>query len=200
MVRVRRGYRHEVRKVANIRRHRAWRRPRLAIKYLLFSHELDNYTYELANEAELAAVVGEALGVPASLIARYVDELQADDALRNEINRRLIGLGRNRTMPYGRRLGWYAVVRHVRPAVVVETGIHDGLGSTVLLRALDRNGTGRLISFDIREGVGSLVPDDLDRDGPSSSATRSRRSRRSRSRSTCSCMTATTGTRMRWPS
>ena len=42
-------------------------------------------------------------------------------------------------MPYGRRLGWYAIVRHLKPSLLVETGIHDGLGSSVLLRAIERN-------------------------------------------------------------
>ena len=106
-------------------------------------------------------VVAAALRVPASVIAGYIDELQADDELRDEINRRLIGLGRNATMPYGRRVGWYAVARQRRPELIVETGIHDGLGSSVLLRALDRNGAGRLVSFDIRADVGVLVPDRL---------------------------------------
>jgi predicted O-methyltransferase YrrM len=56
-------------------------------------------------------------------------------------------------------------VRHLKPGLVVETGIHDGLGSTVLLRALEKNAAdgaeGSLISFDIDPAAGWLIPDEL---------------------------------------
>ena len=35
-------------------------------------------------------------------------------------------------MGYGRRLGWYALVRALKPRTVVETGADKGLGSCVL--------------------------------------------------------------------
>ena len=72
---------------------------------------------------------------------------------------------RNRSMPFGRRLGWYAIARIRRPRLIVETGVHDGLGSTALLRALERNAAdgfpGELVSIDIRRSVGWLIPDGL---------------------------------------
>jgi predicted O-methyltransferase YrrM len=40
---------------------------------------------------------------------------------------------------YGRRLGWYALVRATRPRVVVETGVDRGLGTAVIAAALMRN-------------------------------------------------------------
>jgi hypothetical protein len=53
-------------------------------------------------------------------------------------------------------------VRATRPRLVVETGVHDGLGSTVLLRALERNAReghhGRLVSFDPAASSGWLIP------------------------------------------
>ena len=63
--------------------------------------------------------------------------------------------------PFGKRVGWYALVRLLRPALVVETGVHDGLGALALLRALERNGQeghpGRLVSFDINPSAGWIV-------------------------------------------
>jgi hypothetical protein len=47
------------------------------------------------------------------------------------------------------RLLPYAIVREREPAVVVETGVLHGLSSLFLLRALERNGGGRLISIDL---------------------------------------------------
>ena len=42
-------------------------------------------------------------------------------------------------MGYGRRIGWYALVRALKPRTVVETGVDKGLGSCVLAAALLRN-------------------------------------------------------------
>jgi predicted O-methyltransferase YrrM len=55
----------------------------------------------------------------------------------------------------------YALVRIRKPSVVVETGIADGLSSRVLLTALAANGSGRLVSLDVRPGTGGLVPPEL---------------------------------------
>lgn len=70
-----------------------------------------------------------------------------------------------RTPRYGRRLGWYATVRATKPRLIVETGIHDGLGSVLLLRALQRNAEdghpGNLVSLDVKPDAGWLVGDDL---------------------------------------
>jgi hypothetical protein len=62
----------------------------------------------------------------------------------------------------------YVLVRAVRPAVVVETGVWQGLSSWTLLAALDANGSGELVSIDFppldpaqQVEVGHLVPDEL---------------------------------------
>jgi hypothetical protein len=137
-------------------------RPLDVLRYVLLDPELDNFTYPLANERELAAFVGQALGIPESQVQGYFEEVRRDPeltaGLRKASGRRL---DRKRTVHFGRRLGWYAAVRALAPAVVVETGIHEGLGSLLLLRALERNAEqgvdGRLISVDIDPGAGWLV-------------------------------------------
>lgn len=71
----------------------------------------------------------------------------------------------------------YLTVRLARPEVVVETGTFGGLLSSFILRALDDNGVGRLVSLDLPayqpieraidislpagHGPGFLIPDDL---------------------------------------
>ena len=134
-----------------------------AVRYLLFGRELDNFTYEIANEDELARFIGGGIGVSTADAARYIQELQVDHELRAAIRDALRGRDdRNRTMPYGRRLGWYAIVRARKPRIVVETGVHDGLGSAVLLRGLERNAMegheGSLVSFDVNGNSGWLIP------------------------------------------
>ena len=53
----------------------------------------------------------------------------------------------------------YALTRILRPEIVVETGVADGVSSELFLRAMARNGTGTLHSIDISPGVGSLITD-----------------------------------------
>jgi hypothetical protein len=154
-------------KVYVIRNYRLIQRaPIEAIRFMILGRELDNFTYEIANEGELARFLDEGVGIPTYDAAGYIAELQRDSDLKSAIETKLRGRSdRNRTMPYGRRLGWYAIVRARKPKLVVETGVHDGLGSAVLLRALERNADegvdGILVSFDISEQAGWLVPDSL---------------------------------------
>jgi hypothetical protein len=75
---------------------------------------------------------------------------------------------RRRPFALGRfRIHW-TLCRLLRPAVVVETGVHDGLSSAVILQALAANGGGRLVSIDLPsldlpagKTPGWLVPEEL---------------------------------------
>jgi predicted O-methyltransferase YrrM len=51
----------------------------------------------------------------------------------------------------------HAIVRQVRPHVMVETGVADGVSTAAVLAAMDTNGHGVLHSIDIADDVGSLV-------------------------------------------
>jgi predicted O-methyltransferase YrrM len=53
----------------------------------------------------------------------------------------------------------YLLVRLRRPEVVLETGVANGHSSFLWLRALERNGAGRLHSVDVRDDVGQLLED-----------------------------------------
>jgi hypothetical protein len=135
-------------------------RPWQALRYLLFDSETTNLTYEIENEDELAAVVAHGLGRSTAEIREYVREPAGDAQLVGDLRRALRKRAdRNDEPRFGRRLGWYAVVRALKPGLVVETGVHDGLGSALLLRALDRNESGRLLGFDTDAASGWLVPE-----------------------------------------
>jgi len=130
--------------------------PLRALRYILTDPEIDNFTYDLANVDDLAAWIGQAFGLLASDVLPYIREIEADTELHGELSKAL-----GRRVKFGRRVGWYCAVRIQRPELVVETGVHDGIGSSVLLRALERNGTGRLIGIDINPDAGWVVPDSL---------------------------------------
>ena len=164
---VRRATRNLGTKVRIVQSYRGLRRaPWSAIRYVLFDRELTNFTYEIGNLGELAAALGSALDVPPASIASFVDELALDTHLSAELAIRLASRrDRNRRMPFGRRLGWYAIVRVRKPRLVVETGVHDGLGSIAILLALQRNALegidGRLVSMDVNDQSGWLIPERL---------------------------------------
>lgn len=40
---------------------------------------------------------------------------------------------------FGRRVGWYAFIRLLKPRIVIETGIHQGVGACLITSALKRN-------------------------------------------------------------
>lgn len=130
------------------------------LPYVLLDPEPHNFTYEIANLQDLAYWVAEVSGVSVVVAKRLVAEPSGDVALRQRVRDATRGrwLWSKREPPFGKRLGWYALVRALRPRLIVETGVHDGLGSLLLLRALELNGDGgRLVSFDINPAAGWLV-------------------------------------------
>jgi Methyltransferase domain len=142
------------------------RRPGLAARYILLDPEVDNFTYELENPEELAPFLAAALGQPLDRVETFLAEAAHDPELNSELTRRVRWrFDTKRRLPLGRRVLWYATVRLLRPGLVIETGVQEGLGSLVLLRALERNrlegAPGRLISFDKLAGAGWLVPERL---------------------------------------
>jgi hypothetical protein len=113
----------------------------------------------------MAHTLALVLGAKPEAIQAYFDEVKSDTELR----RWVIDLSRNserrRTADpradFGRRIGWYATVRHTRPHVVVETGVDKGLGAILLCAALKRNVeegfSGKYYGTDIYLGAGYLL-------------------------------------------
>lgn len=140
--------------------------PLQAITFVLFDPELDNFTYDIANLDELGGFLATTLGLDKEMVVGYIRELEGDSAFRGELNARLrTRRDRKSVAKYGRRIGWYCIVRAMHPRVVVETGVHDGLGSSVLSQALYRNRQegheGQLYGIDINPKAGWLIPERL---------------------------------------
>ena len=139
--------------------------PLNSLRYVLLDPETHSYSFELGNVDELCQFLSEVTAASSEEIAGFVEEALTDPELTQGLRRRIRWrIDTKRVMPLGNRLLWYALVRVVKPSFVVETGIHDGLGSLMLLRALERNAQegpdGRLLSIDLDPGAGWLVPDD----------------------------------------
>ena len=65
---------------------------------------------------------------------------------------------------YGRRTGWYSLIRATRPKIVIETGVDRGLGTAVIAAALKRNDEegfpGLVYATDIVSTCGHLIPEE----------------------------------------
>jgi hypothetical protein len=142
--------------------------PLKALSYVLLDPEVGDFSYELRNEDEFARGLADALGVPHDRIRALFAEVRASPALTSDLRRATRWRpDMKRHIGFGPRLGWYAIVRETKPAVVVETGIKHGFGSLVLLEALRRNAAegheGRLLSADLDPEAGWVVPPSLQR-------------------------------------
>jgi predicted O-methyltransferase YrrM len=137
------------------------------------SKEHYNYTYDLEprNLKHMVAFLSAVSGCSTSEIERYVDEIVQDGELRAHILRLTEKSAEKYTadmqVRYGRRIGWYALVRAKKPKVVVETGVDKGLGSVVIAAALSRNASenhpGQLVAIDINPAAGYLLGDAYER-------------------------------------
>jgi predicted O-methyltransferase YrrM len=138
-----------------------------AFVWALRSREHYNYSYDLQplNLQYLASFVSVVTGRPFDEIESYLREIDSDQALKQHV------VSRNRQHKeryvadpearFGRRMGWYAMIRAAKPRLVVETGVDKGLGSVVLAAALMRNTaeghSGRLVALDINPNAGYLL-------------------------------------------
>jgi hypothetical protein len=143
-------------------------KPRLSelIYWAQRCRETSNFTYDLTelNLGQLAAWVSVIAGCSLNKASQWINELRQDESLRHHLNERTTiasdAITADLNMGYGRRLGWYALVRALKPRTVVETGVDKGLGSCVLAAALLRNRAeghpGRYLGTDINPQAGWL--------------------------------------------
>ena len=134
-----------------------------SIPWLFRSKEFANFTYDLtaANKEYLSWFVADICDVQVKEIRDYFNELETNSQLDAYIKTGLANHRRGNEIDhqafFGRRIGWYAIVRATKPSVVVETGTEKGLGSLVLAEALIKNGAGRLITIDMEPSSGLLL-------------------------------------------
>ena len=132
-------------------------------RWLFLSKEFANFTYDLkpANKEYLAWFVANVCQAPVAEIKSYLDELETNLELKIFINNQLRlhrrGNEIDREAYFGRRIGWYAIVRAMQPSLIVETGTEKGLGSLVLAEAILKNGKGKLITIDMEPSSGLLI-------------------------------------------
>jgi len=97
-------------------------------------------------------------------VESYFDEIENNADFKNSLKTKARSLSRSRelpiTIPLGRRIIWYVLVRIYKPKVIVETGTDKGLGSLVIQLAIEKNQIGKLYTLDIDEYSGSLFDEE----------------------------------------
>ena len=137
------------------------------LRWLFQSHEETNFTYDIpaSNRLYLEFTISVVTGKPLDLVQGYVLEIEEDEQLRTILR------NATRESPfrfvsdveprYGRRIGWYALARIIKPKVILETGVDKGLGAAILCAALMRNAAeghqGRYYGTDINHEAGWLL-------------------------------------------
>ena len=137
------------------------------VLWLFNSREHTNFTYHLTdlNRRYLAHFLGVVCNQSPEIMEGYLREVLEDEQLYAHICRLTRESPRSFLADdeprYARRIGWYAIVRAIKPAVVVETGVDKGLGSCVLTAALMKNRKeghlGNFYGTDINPKAGYLL-------------------------------------------
>ncbi len=137
------------------------------IKWGFSSREDTNFTYNLGSDnlLYLAQTVALVTKTDFSDIMEYINEAEANIELKNYISEKVqksdARAYSDKETRFGRRLGWYAFVRAMKPKVIVETGVDKGLGSVLLCAALEQNANeghlGRYYGTDINPDAGYLL-------------------------------------------
>lgn len=137
------------------------------VKWTINSKEDTNYTYHLTEDSKLNIAHAIAIATKAEVnqVIEYMDEAEADEELKNQILAAtkasdLTNFSDNEVR-FGKRLGWYAIARVMKPKVIIETGIDKGLGSILLSSAVLRNRAegypGAFYGTDINPKAGYLL-------------------------------------------
>jgi hypothetical protein len=133
-------------------------------RWVFRDSEDSNFYYDLEpkNEQYLVHLISNITGAPSSQVEIYLKEIKENIALRNRIEKSLIDSGypKNIQVRFGRRIGWYILIRILKPEVIVETGIDHGIGLSVICEAIQKNrmegSTGQYFGTDINPLAGKL--------------------------------------------
>lgn len=115
------------------------------LRWLVTSKEITNFTYDLEehNKCYLASIIADVTEQKYDSIMAYIKEVEQDSELRKHILDSIKKSGlefmADEDVRFGRRVGWYALTRALKPKIVIETGVDKGLGACVLTAALKKN-------------------------------------------------------------
>ncbi len=137
------------------------------VKWGFTSKEDTNFTYDLTgdNLVSLAQNIAIVTKKDVSHILAYFKEVEQNKDLFEHV---VLTTANSKEkvfadsgVRFGRRLGWYAFARAIKPKVIVETGVDKGMGAVLLCAALEKNilegFSGKYYGTDINSRAGYLL-------------------------------------------
>ena len=115
------------------------------LKWGMRSRETANYTYDLTeqNILYLAQTISVVTRIDSKKIIEYINAARNNEQLKEHIISATMKSPHKEyadlRVDFGRRLGWYAFARTLKPKIIVETGVDKGIGSVLLCSALLKN-------------------------------------------------------------
>ena len=137
-----------------------------ALHWVKLRTPLSNHYYDLDhfNLEEITYFLSQNFRISIEVVNEYLAEILDIKKIDSEIREQLPAGVR---YGFGRRIVWYAAIRILKPKVVVETGVHQGMGSYVVCRALEMNESegfeGHAFGTEINPNCGQLIPTRLRR-------------------------------------
>ena len=134
-----------------------------SITWLLKSSEFTNYNYDISklNRNYLVSFIAYITKKNFDEINALFLEIENNERFKEYLTAQISTIKRKYELPkqvfFARRLGWYALVRILKPALVVETGTDKGLGTLLIAQALKENGSGKVYSVDLDPFSGALI-------------------------------------------
>lgn len=135
--------------------------------WLVHSRELTNFSYDVTTRSKdyTASVAALLTGCEWPTARSYISELDQEiEELRSHLahgDPKTTSLARQGELRPGRRLIHYALIRALKPRLVVEAGTSRGLGTCIMAAALRRNLAegfmGRIVSLDVDPLSGSMI-------------------------------------------
>lgn len=146
---------------------------KMILPWSIKNTEDSNFYYDLEskNVLYLANFISHITSTPVEQVKQYFDEVLDNPELRIHILNGFKNSSYEKSVEvkYGRRIGWYAIARIIKPKVIVETGVDHGVGACLLAHALIQNElegfSGRYFGTDINLDAGQLLSGEYSRVG-----------------------------------
>lgn len=138
-----------------------------SLRWYFRSKEYTNFTYDISDKCKkyLVDFIANTFGITHDEVVSYLREVEEDSELADHFLKQVPQTAdryfADLPIRYGRRIGWYAILRILKPRIVVESGVDRGVGTCVLAAAMLRNAKegygGKVIGLDINPFAGSYV-------------------------------------------
>ena len=112
---------------------------RIIIHYILKGKEISNFTYPIKNKNEIIHLIHNITGCNYDKINELMNEINFNNPeIKNFFSKKYFDDYKNPNI-LGRRIIWYLLIRIIKPSIVIESGVFQGIGAALLCYAIYKN-------------------------------------------------------------